>query len=212
MKAFLIILLSFASLQSQVKDIFEYGSKVNDLIAREFSISANIENNINQVDKIFSFALSIADSNIADALLFCSIGTMTYPVFKAKIPLISLTLPFSFFTKYNEDLLKRKTKNLPSKLFEDSPSTEFGDKDKLVHFFLTAYLSYVFGKNFSEEIGKFVEVFEEDFKIDGRIDERDLKINQLGAEFGEMLHYKIIFPSFILAKEKSLSYGKNSDN
>jgi hypothetical protein len=175
-------------------------------------MSEDIKTNLAYVDSIFFYALAIADSNIGDALLFCSIGTMTYRTFKMKIPFINLTIPFSVFTQVNTDLLNYKVRNLPSNLFEDSPQSDFGDKDKVVHFFSTAYLSYTFGKVFSEYIGNFVENFEKSFKIDGKVDERDLKINQLGALFGQMLRCKIIAPSIILAKEKSLSYGENINN
>lgn len=209
---FLIFLLLFELINAQVKDIFYYGSKVNDYIALNFTKSESREINISRLDSIFSYAIALADSNIGDALLFCCVGTMTYPTFKIRIPLIGLTIPFSVFTKVDISMLNKKKINLPHKLFDDSPETEFGDKDKIVHFFSTAYLSYVFGELLSNQAGNFVEEFEESFKIDGKVDERDLRINQLGAEFGRMLHYKIIFPSFILAKEKRLSYGKNSDN
>lgn len=212
MKVLFLILISFVISSGQVKDIYEYGSKVNDFIAANLLNSDNMEINLKAVDSIFSFALSIADSNIGDALLFCCVGTMTYPVFKVKLPLIKLLIPFSVFINYDKVLLSRKVKNLPSRLFEDSPNSEFGDKDKIVHFFSTAYLSYTFGKEFSESLGEFVEEFEESFKIDGKVDQRDLRINQLGSEFGQMLRCKIIPPSVILAKEKSLSYGKNINN
>ncbi|MGB9665182.1 MAG: hypothetical protein ACPL25_09755 [Ignavibacteria bacterium] len=212
MKSILFIVLFVANSFCQVKDVYEYGSKVNDYIAKNLIKSEEREINLAQVDSIFSFSLSIADSNIGDALLFCSIGTMTYPIFKMKLPIFNFLIPFSIFTYTNEYMLKQKVKNLPSILFDDSPRTDFGDKDKVVHFFTLAYLSYTFGNNFAEHFGKFVEHFEEDFKIDGKVDERDLKINQLGSEFGQMLRCKIILPSIILAKEKSLSYGKNINN
>lgn len=209
---FLIILFFHLNIFAQVKDIFEYGSKVNDYIALNLKQDKDRELTLAQIDSIFHFALSIADNNIGDALLFCSVGTMTYPVFRIRIPLINISIKLPIFTKIDKNLFNEKIKRLPSNLFEDSPNTEFSDKDKLVHFFSTAYLSYVFGDTFSVESGKFVEEFEEIFKIDGKIDERDLKINQLGAEFGKQLHYKIIYPSIILVKEKSLSYGENINN
>lgn len=212
MKIILILFLFISEINSQVKDVFEFGSKINDYIASSFYKSNDKELNINQMDSIFSFALSIADSNIADALLFCSVGTMTYPIFKVKLPYLNFVIPFSVFTEYDSEKMKKKASNLPHKLFDDSPDTEFGDKDKVVHFFSSAYFSYLFGYSFAVHIGYFVEEFEESFKIDGKVDERDLKINELGARFGQELNYKIIFPSFILAKERSLTYGKNINN
>jgi hypothetical protein len=212
LKSFLFILLIYAYSFGQVKDIYEYGSKINDFIACKILKSEEKEINLSLIDSIFSYALSIADSNVGDALLFSSMGTMTYPTFKMKIPIFNVLIPFSIFSDYDKNFLEKKVENLPSKLFDDSPNSSFGDKDKVVHFFSTAYLSYTFGKSFSEYIGLFVEEFEESFKIDGKVDQRDLRINQLGSEFGQLLRCKIILPSVILAKEKSLSYGKNINN
>ncbi len=212
MKTILVILFFFSIAHSQVKDIYKYGSKVNDYIALHLELEKGREKTLTLIDSIFQFALTIADSNIADALLFCCVGTMTYPVFKVRIPVINVNLHFPVFSEIDSIIFKEKMKKLPSRIFEDSPDTEFSDKDKLVHFFSTAYLSYIFGDKFSVETGKFVEEFEEIFKIDGKIDQRDLRINQLGAEFGKQLRYKIIYPSIILVKEKSLSHGENINN
>lgn len=212
MKSILFIVLFVANCFCQVKDVYKFGSKVNDYISKNLVKSGDREINLVQIDSIFSYAISIADSNIGDALLFCSLGTMTYQTFKMKVPILNFLIPFSVFSQVNQDLLNQKVNNLPSKLFDDSPETDFGDKDKVVHFFSSAYLSYTFGYRFAEQVGNFVEHFEEGFKIDGKVDKRDLKINQLGSEFGQLLRCKIIPPSIILAKEKSLSYGKNINN
>jgi len=212
LKALIFLLLIGYTASGQVKDIFEYGSMVNDYIANNLVKSQEKEINISQIDSIFGYALSISDSNVADALLFCSVGVMTYSVFNVRLPYLNFRIPVPVFTYLDKNKFQRKVENLPSKLFDDSPESEFGDKDKVVHFFSTAYLSYIFGDNFSNHIGSFVEIFEEDFKVDGKIDERDLRIDELGAEFGKELRCKIIFPSFILAKEKSLTYGKNTNN
>lgn len=209
MKVLFLIFIFQATSSCQVKDIYYFGSKVNDYIANHIKPKDDVEYNLSLIDSIFAYSLQIADSNIADALLFCSIGTMTYPVFRIKIPGLGLLIPFKFFYKIDSISFNRKIENLPSKLFNDSPQNKFGDKDKIVHFFSTAYLSYTFGNKVPISIGLFVEQFEEDFKIDGKVDKRDLRINELGAKFGQTLHFNLIYPSFILAKVKELSYGQN---
>lgn len=209
MKVICLILVIYSFSFCQVKDIYYYGSKLNDYIAENLKPSDNIESNHTLLDSIFSYALQMADSNFSDALLFCSIGTMTYPVFRIKIPVIGLIIPFKFFYKIDSISFYRKLDNLPAKLFYDSPQSKFGDKDKIVHFFSTAYLSYTFGDEFSRSLGIFVEQFEEDFKVDGKVDSRDLRINELGVEFGKTLRFNLIYPSIILAKVKELSYGQN---
>ncbi len=209
MKVSFLILVVQLTAFCQVKDIYYFGSKVNDYIADNLEPKDEIGYNLSILDSIFAYSLQIADSNISDALLFCSIGTMTYPVFRVKIPGLGLLFPFKFFYKIDSISFNRKLENLPSKLFNDSPQTKFGDKDKIVHFFSTAYLSYTLGEKVSSSLGLFVEQFEEDFKIDGKVDKRDLRINELGIEFGKALHFNLIYPSFILAKVRELSYGQN---
>lgn len=211
MRCVLFVLLINTTLFAQVKDIYEYGSKVNDYIAFNLNNSPKREINLALIDSIFSYSLAIADSNIGDALLFASTGTMIYKSFVIIIPILNVKIPIKVFSKTDSNIFNSKIFNLPSHLFDDSPSSNFGDKDKIVHFFSTAYISYIFGRDFSFFLGIFVEEFEKKFKIDGSIDERDLKINQLGAEFGQILRCKIIPPSIILVKEKSLSYGKNTN-
>jgi hypothetical protein len=81
-----------------------------------------------------------------------------------------------------------KNENLPKNLFFDSPQNNFGDKDKLAHFFGSAFLSYE-SKFFDlgKLIGYFVEAFEESFKVQSSVDIRDLDVNEYGRFFGELL-------------------------
>jgi len=76
----------------------------------------------------------------------------------------------------------------------------YGDKDKLAHFFGSAFLSY--SSNYFDlgnAIGYLVEVFEESFKVQSSIDERDLITNKLGNLFGTVLKQnKNILPSQII--------------
>jgi len=85
-------------------------------------------------------------------------------------------------------------------LYYDSPLTDYGDKDKLTHFFGSGFLSYsipIF--DFANGFGYFVESFEEDFKVQSKIDSRDLEVNVNGALFGKMLlNNKNLLPSDII--------------
>jgi hypothetical protein len=99
-----------------------------------------------------------------------------------------------------ENIFNLKNRQLPSKLFFDTPSGDYGDKDKLAHFFGSAYLAYlslIF--DFAPVIGYFVEVFEEKFQVQSSVDLRDMEANRLGILFGKMLkkNYKTL-PSDIL--------------
>lgn len=211
MKIILIIILSLGTLFAQVKDIFEYGGYITEKIAQmEYEFTQ--QNPWTFVDSVFSMALTLADSNKSDALLFSAIALMPYVDFYVTLPIMPSKLKLKFFNSINKDKFMQKMKNLPSKIFDDSPDTEFGDKDKWVHFFITAFLSYNFGENFADYFGLFVENFEEEFKVDGKVDLRDISINRAGAEFGKALSCEFVNPSIILVKQKNLRYGKNLDN
>ena len=99
-----------------------------------------------------------------------------------------------------DSLFNLKNKYLPKYIFWDTPQNDFGDKDKLSHFFGSAFISYssnIF--DFVDLIGYFVEVFEENFKLQSTIDKRDMMANTLGNIFGKMLkENKNILPSQIL--------------
>jgi hypothetical protein len=97
---------------------------------------------------------------------------------KIRIPLPSPPLKI-----FNE-----KLKNTPKKIFFDSPENDYGDKDKLAHFFANAFLRYnisIF--NLSEFLGIFVEYFEQGFFLQGGYDRRDLIANHLGELFALMV-------------------------
>ena len=211
MKIILTFLILVNISFSQVKDIYEYGGLLTERISRmnkEF-----IHNNPHAfADSVFSFALSLADSNKSDALLFSAIAVMPFKDFKVSIPFVGFKLNLKFFNRVEEEIFKKKMEILPSKIFDDSPETEFGDKDKWVHFFISAFLSYHFGEAFADYFGLFVENFEEEFKVDGKVDLRDISINRNGAEFGKLLRCNFINPSVILVKEKALRYGENINN
>jgi hypothetical protein len=99
-----------------------------------------------------------------------------------------------------EKVYQKKNDRLPKRLFFDTPTDDYGDKDKLAHFFGSAFISYaqnIF--DFGNLIGYFVEVFEQDFEVQNAIDQRDLQTNKLGNIFGELLkENKNILPSQVM--------------
>ncbi len=204
------------------KDMFFYGGKVIEYIAsEEFDKSLQSHSPHLIVDSIFKYALSLADGDIADALLFCSVGTIPYTDFEMKFPLIGFPIKVFIFNIVDRDMFEKMIQHLPAKLFSDSPEGKFGDKDKLTHFFSSAFWAYTFNGNVSNALGYFVENFEEGFKVQSKIDERDLMFNKLGIEFGLQLREyvpsqrdsfgagkeKFLFPSDILSKIKNLGNG-----
>ncbi len=105
------------------------------------------------------------------------------------------------------EIFLKKNKQLPRYLFFDSPETEHGDVDKQAHFYGSAFISYsitIF--DLGNLIGYFVEAFEEDFKVQSRIDTRDLDVNLYGKIFGESLNINTnTLPSHIMVI-RSLRY------
>lgn len=196
---------------SQNRDMFHNGGKI-------IEYTANFESDFSQkhptqfLDSIFSYALKISDGDVADALLFCSVGTVPYSEFEMTIPLINFPINVFIFNIVNKDIFNRMIRNLPTKIFSDSPEGNFGDKDKVTHFFSSAYWSYSFNENVSSAIGIIIEHFERGFKVQSVVDERDLAVNQLGIKFGSMLKDRLLFPSEIISNDKSLTYGKNTNN
>lgn len=150
-------------------------------------------------DSIYLAALRFTDYDYADALLSLMLATVPYREVPIQIPLLKVTVNYPLVSADEQTFLK-KNKNLPAQLFLDSPQDNFGDKDKLAHFFGSAFLSYesnIF--DLGKLIGYFVEAFEESFKVQSSIDPRDLDVNYYGRLFGSILKKdKSVQPSQIL--------------
>jgi len=162
-------------------------------------LNANISD-FHLIDSIYLEGLRYSENDISDALFNLSFTVIPYnqiPLASPNIGLrINIPLPHSI-----DSIYKLKNKNLPKVLFYDSPSNEFGDKDKLTHFFGSAYLSYSSTWfDITEIIGIFVEDFEERFYVQSRIDLRDIRADNLGNIFGKALkRNKDLLPSQVLA-------------
>lgn len=164
--------------------------------------------NLPAIDSIYVKALEYKKYDYSEALLALTFATLPYREVPIRIPLINITLNFPLFAA-DDSTYNLKNKNLSSKLFYDTPPGNFGDKDKLAHFFGTAFWSYnqlFFDLAFV--IGYFVEAFEESFKVQSVIDERDLEANYLGNIFGKLLKKdKSILPSEVLVMRSVFYFG-----
>jgi hypothetical protein len=151
------------------------------------------------VDSIFYTALKFSNYNYSEAFLTLTFTTVPYREAPIQLPIIKLILYYPLISADEETFLK-KNENLPRYIFFDTPTDNYGDKDKLAHFFGSAYLSYASNIfDLGNLIGYFVEVFEEKFKVQSEIDERDLTTNRLGNLFGKILkRKKDAMPSQIL--------------
>jgi hypothetical protein len=176
----------------------------------EFSCFRAERGDLNAVDSIFSAALQLSWNNVYEALLISTIATMDHSKFGVKLPIVGPLVWVPLTSEFEEDFQKRVAA-LPRMLYVDSPIKHAGDRDKLQHFFGSAFLAYVFeSRDAAERIGGFVEWGEDKVVVDGALDERDFRANRHGQEFGLALRNdKSVNPSsyimYTLAQEHSRS-------
>ncbi len=182
-----------SNLSKDVNNISEY------IASDHFNQIRNNYGDLIATDSIFTYAIKYTDYDYGDALLALMLATVPYREVPIQIPLIKVMVNYPLVSADEKTFLK-KNENLPVHLFLDSPSDKFGDKDKLAHFFGSAFLSYesnIF--DLGKLIGYFVEAFEESFKVQSSIDPRDLDVNYYGRLFGSILKKnKNVLPSQIL--------------
>jgi len=195
---FTIIILANQSF-SQQSNLSKTVNFISSYIASDHFI--NLKNKIGDVaasDSIFIKALTFTEYNYGDALIALMLATVPYNEVPIQVPIINSTVYYPL-TSADEETFLKKNENLPHYLFFDTPLNDYGDKDKLAHFFGSAFLSYE--SNFfdlGKLIGYFVEAFEESFKVQSSADLRDLDVNEYGRLFGNLLkENKQLLPSQI---------------
>ncbi len=160
---------------------------MSDYIASdEFANLRQTTTDLQKVDLLFSKSAKYFKNDISEALLCLTFACLPFDKIDFRFPFIGiLKRPLPSPPK---NIFNKRLKNLPKRLFFNSPTNDFGDKDKLSHFFGNAFLHYnisVF--NFSKFMGIFVEKTEQNFFANGELDGRDLIANHLGELFAEML-------------------------
>ncbi|MFO7445153.1 MAG: hypothetical protein R6W90_02255 [Ignavibacteriaceae bacterium] len=156
-------------------------------------------NDLELADSLFLSAQKFYNGNISEALLALAFATVPYKKVPIELPVLKAVVKYPLVS-HNDSMFLKKNDQLPSQLFFNTPQNNYGDRDKLAHFFGSAYISYqsnIF--DLGNLIGYFVEVFEESFKVQSKLDTRDLETNELGNIFGEMLKKnQYILPSRVL--------------
>jgi len=195
----LYILLLFQNNFSQQSQISKVVNHISSYIASEEFLE--LKNNIGDVaatDSVFIQAIIFTNGNISEALLALMLATVPYREVPIQIPLFNSTISYPLISA-SEEIFLAKNENLPKYLFFDTPQNNYGDKDKLAHFFGSAFLSNesnIF--DIGKLIGYFVEAFEESFKVQSSVDLRDLDVNEYGRLFGKLLkEKKDLLPSHI---------------
>lgn len=147
------------------------------------------------VDAIYLRALKVAEYNIGRALFLSMIACVEHQKLDIRIPLVgSVRMPLSF---EEDSLFQARINNLPARIYADSPNDLHGDRDKLQHFFGSAYLAYASeSPEFALSTGNVIEWGEAQFVVGGADDPRDRRANKQGARFGhDLLSVKTLLPS-----------------
>jgi len=147
------------------------------------------------VDGIFQKALRVAEFSIGRALFLAMMASLEHQMVHVDVPLAgAVGLPLTF---EEDSLFQERVRNLPARLYEDSPDDGHGDRDKLQHFFGSAYLAYASGSaEFARATGNFVEWGEARMIVGGVDDARDKRANKQGETFGhDLLYVKTLLPS-----------------
>lgn len=197
---FLFFLILAPIILPQQSNLSKAVNKISEYIASDNFIQIRNEcGDLSATDSIYTYAIKIEDYNYDDALLALMLATVPYREVPIQIPLIKVMVYYPLISA-DEYTYSKKNINLPRYLFFDTPNDNYGDKDKLAHFFGSAFLSYesnIF--DLGKLIGYFVEAFEESFKVQSSIDPRDLDVNYYGRLFGSILkENKTLLPSQIL--------------
>jgi hypothetical protein len=202
----LIIVLS-SSIYPQQSELSKGVNYLSEFIASDYFLQLKKDNTDTAlVDSIYIRAINFYEKDYEEALLALTFATIPYNRVPLVIPLLKIRLYYPLISA-SDSITNLKNQNLPNKLFFDSPDNEYGDKDKLAHFFGNAFIGYAENiLKLADVFGYFVEAFEEDFKAQSEVDLRDVDVNWYGVLFGETLELnKQVLPSQIMAI-RSLRY------
>ena len=166
-----------------VKDERELKRYVRD---RRFMEIRRYYGDLVAVDAIYQKAVQLVDYNIHDALLITIFATMDHRRVGIRVPVLgSLFLPL---TAESDSLFLVRWANLPSRVYGGREGEKGNDRDKLQHFFGSAFITYALRSSESASLaGSFVEWGEDAFIVGGQSDWRDRRANAQGRLFGRSL-------------------------
>ncbi|HEX7574134.1 MAG TPA: hypothetical protein VF514_13670, partial [Bacteroidota bacterium] len=136
------------------------------------------------VDCVFDRAMRLCWNNVYEALLVSAFALMDHQRVGVRLPLIGAILWFPLTSEFTGEF-RARIDALPSRLYADTPPGQGGDRDKLQHFFGSAFLTAVTeSAESADRFGLFIEWGEENFIVGGVNDERDVRANRQGERFG----------------------------
>jgi hypothetical protein len=198
-----IIILAIVFLSNSLPQQSNLSKAVNylsEFIASDYYLELEKDqSDLELVDSIYVRALKFYDYDYQETLLALTFTTIPYREVPLVIPLIKERIYYPLISA-NDSISNLKNQNLPGRLFFDTPDNNYGDKDKLAHFFGNGFIGYAESiLNLADVFGYFVESFEEDFKAQSKVDYRDMDVNWYGVLFGDMLEInKKILPSHVM--------------
>lgn len=136
-------------------------------------------------NEIYFEAVELAHGDISNALLAASIGSFEHEYIPLDILGIIINLPL---TSESHSRFERRWSHLPAYLYH----TQDLDRDKLQHFFASAWLKSTLGMDWLVALaGEAVEQGENLFVIGGFVDPRDLHANEDGLHFATRSETKL---------------------
>ncbi|MCX7985223.1 MAG: hypothetical protein N3A63_10015 [Bacteroidetes bacterium] len=150
------------------------------------------------VNVLYLKALHLANYNCSRALALCLFSVLEHKMIQFRLPFF---LAFSIPLTFEDDLLfYRRINNLPSHFYPDSHTYVDADRDKLQHFFASAYIAYTTEtRTLVSILGTLTEWIEEHLIVGGSDDWRDKAVNEHGSAFGLALHVdRTVLPSAYL--------------
>src|ERR1051326_4536282 len=134
------------------------------------------------VDAIFIRAMQLTNNNTAISLLLAALASFDHRLVGIKVPVFRIFLPLS---DESEEEFTQRLRHLPCRLYPDGPQGPEGDRDKLQHFFGSAFLTFIFESDEAgDNFGEFIEHGEDAFIVGGVMDDRDRRANHEGQRFG----------------------------
>jgi hypothetical protein len=133
------------------------------------------------VDVLFRRAMELSWNNKGEALAICLLATLEHRNLGIRLPLVGAVLWIPLTGEFEDEFAVRVA-CLPSRLYADTPPE--GDRDKLQHFFGSAFLTLVSeSADEADAAGVFIEDEEEALVVGGSRDERDIRANREGQRF-----------------------------
>lgn len=173
----------------------------NYVRGEEFAQFRRLYGDLHAVDALFDQAMRLCWNNPYEALLLCLLVTLEHRRLTISLPLVGGLISLPLAPDFEEDFVTRICA-LPSKLYADSPTGRAGDRDKLQHFFGSAFLALLTeSRSAAENTGVALELLERRFVRDRGPDERDIRSNRQGQQFGiALIHDRSCMPSGFLTR------------